>query len=82
MRDDPATHSPPEIVVSASSGGYEITVGFSIDRFWYPCRKAWAKTAWGAERKSKRLIRWYNHFVERELRSEQIEANFREDEGI
>lgn len=71
-RHKPSVFSPPEVEVSAISGGFELEVGFHSGGGWYPCRMSWARTVWGAKREARKLIRWYKRYVERRLKEKGI----------
>jgi hypothetical protein len=73
-RNNPATHSEPVVWVEAAETGFDIVVGYRIPKddygstgsYWYPCASDWARTAWGARRKARRLEAWYRRHVERQ----------------
>lgn len=69
---EPADPSPAEVHVSATSGGFEITVGYSINHHWYPCRRLVASSERGARRAARRLIRWYDAYVGRQRIARRI----------
>lgn len=70
----PSTRYPPEIVIEGMERGYDVTVGFTVGMAWHPCATEWAFTAWGASRRAKRLIRWYERYVARQIRAKELQA--------
>lgn len=77
----PKSHSEPEISVYADGAGFVVTVGYSIDKHWYPCRREYARSERAARRKAKWLLKWYRAYVKRDEKADRIQAEFERAEG-
>lgn len=76
----PKGYHEPEITVYPNSTGFTVTVGYHIDKYWYPCRREYAGSERTARRKAKWLVKWYRDYVERTDKAERIEIAFASDD--